>query len=63
MKKGQIVTPKEYVPGYPIGLTTDTHCRIVKTRAGKVRVVRDRDPDNAQAWWLDADSVRVLGTP
>lgn len=61
-KLGTLCYPRSFVPGYPLGLSTDTLCRVVAvTKPDRICVVRDRDSDDGQSWWLYADAVRMMG--
>jgi hypothetical protein len=59
LRKGMVVAPLRFIPGYPLGLSRDARCVVRKVSAG--RVLLERDDGREGAWWVDACDVRVWG--
>jgi hypothetical protein len=59
IKRGDVVVPLSFIPGSPIGLTSDTRCVVRETRTDRVRV--EREDGHAGSWWIDRTNVRRYG--
>lgn len=57
IKRGTIVTSLRFVPGYPVGLSSDTRCVVREILNRRVRV--ERDDGREGSWWIDVTGVRT----
>lgn len=59
MRKNQIVFTRWFVPGYPVGISTDTRLVVREVRKRDKRIRVERDDGREGSWWLDFDAVRT----
>ena len=67
---GSLVRARWFVEGYPVGLGTDTLCRVVEHKRHKhgngdyERVRLERDDGREGSWWVNREGcVRLGGEP
>ena len=61
LKTGETVVPRWFIPGFPVGLTSDTWAVIREIRRKDKRARIERDDGRAGSWWVDFDAIRRLG--
>lgn len=60
-KVGDLVAPRWFVSGYPVGLPVDAMCRVAEVRRKDRRLRVERDDGRPGSWWLDFDATRLWG--
>jgi len=56
-----VVSPRWFIPGAPVGLSSDARVVVREVRKRDKRIRVERDDGRQGSWWLDFDSVRRPG--
>jgi hypothetical protein len=58
---GSIMVPRWFVPGYPLGIGSDTRVVVREVRKRDKRARVEREDGREGSWWVDCDALRAYG--